>query len=191
MWRDARVIPFLVYGFIVATCQTAQQQTLGFLIIDKLGVSPLAAQHPIAIAMAFGAVAGLLAQWGIIRMFEMTPRQLLRWGVGCAAVGNLVVALAPDYSTVVAGYAITSLGFVGLQPLDHVGREVAVGDQAAGLLPAAQGRAGAHAHHAVGRAGVETERGQRPLGGHAVGEGERRLGRPGGLQRRLARDAVG
>ena len=53
----------------------------------------------------------LLAQWGIIRMFEMTPRQLLRWGVGCAAVGNLVVALAPDYSTVVAGYAITSLGF--------------------------------------------------------------------------------
>ena len=50
MWRDRRVIPFLVYGFVVATCQTAQQQTLGFLIIDKLGVSPLAAQHPTAIA---------------------------------------------------------------------------------------------------------------------------------------------
>ncbi|HEX2814913.1 MAG TPA: MFS transporter, partial [Phenylobacterium sp.] len=27
MWRDRRVIPFLIYGFIVATCQTAQQQT--------------------------------------------------------------------------------------------------------------------------------------------------------------------
>ncbi|WP_309603996.1 MFS transporter, partial [Phenylobacterium sp.] len=46
MWRDPRVVPFLIYGFVVATCQTAQQQTLGFLIIDKLGVSPLAAQHP-------------------------------------------------------------------------------------------------------------------------------------------------
>ena len=126
MWRDPRVVPFLIYGFIVATCQTAQQQTLGFLIIDKLGVSPLAAQHPIAIAMAFGAVAGLLAQWGVIRMFEMTPRQLLRWGVACAALGNLIVALAPDYSTVVAGYAVASLGFGFARPGFTAGSSLAV-----------------------------------------------------------------
>src|SRR4051794_38905501 len=126
MWRDPRVVPFLVYGFIVATCQTAQQQTLGFLIIDKLGVSPLAAQHPIAIAMAFGAVAGLLAQWGVIRMFEMTPRQLLRWGVACAAAGNLLVAMAHDYSTVVAGYAVASLGFGFARPGFTAGSSLAV-----------------------------------------------------------------
>jgi MFS family permease len=126
MWRDPRVVPFLIYGFIVATCQTAQQQTLGFLIIDKLGVSPLAAQHPIAIAMAFGAVAGLLAQWGVIRMFEMTPRQLLRWGVACAALGNLMVAVAHDYSTVVAGYAMASLGFGFARPGFTAGSSLAV-----------------------------------------------------------------
>jgi len=143
MWRDRRVIPFLVYGFIVATTQTAQQQTLGFLIIDKLNVSPLAAQHPIAIAMAFGAVAGLLAQWGIIRMFEMTPRQLLRWGVACAALGNLTVALASDYSTVVAGYAMASLGFGFARPGFTAGGSLAVGwrDQArvAGAIAAVNG----------------------------------------------------
>jgi MFS family permease len=143
MWRDARVIPFLVYGFIVATTQTAQQQTLGFLIIDKLGVSPLAAQHSIAIAMAFGAVAGLLAQWGIIRMFEMTPRQLLRWGVACAALGNLIVALAGDYSTVVTGYALASLGFGFARPGFTAGSSLAVGwrDQArvAGAIAAVNG----------------------------------------------------
>jgi MFS family permease len=143
MWRDRRVIPFLVYGFIVATCQTAQQQTLGFLIIDKLGVSPLAAQRPIAIAMMFGAVAGLLAQWGVIRMFEMTPRQLLRWGVACAALGNLMVALAHDYSTVVAGYAIASLGFGFARPGFTAGSSLAVGwkDQArvAGAIAAVNG----------------------------------------------------
>ena len=44
-------------------------------------MSPTQAQSYIALAMMFGAVAGLLAQWGLIRMFEMTPRQLLRWGV--------------------------------------------------------------------------------------------------------------
>ena len=143
MWRDRRVVPFLIYGFIVATCQTAQQQTLGFLIIDKLGVSPLAAQHPIAIAMAFGAVAGLLAQWGVIRMFEMTPRQLLRWGVACAALGNLLVAVAHDYSTVVAGYAVASLGFGFARPGFTAGSSLAVGwrEQArvAGAIAAVNG----------------------------------------------------
>ncbi len=126
MWRDPRVVPFLVYGFVVATCQTAQQQTLSFLIIDKLGVSPLAAQPLIALAMAFGAVAGLFAQWGIIRMFEMTPRQLLRWGVLCAAAGNLMVALAQGYSMVVAGYAVASLGFGFARPGFTAGSSLAV-----------------------------------------------------------------
>jgi MFS family permease len=126
LWKDARVIPFLIYGFIVASCQTAQQQTLGFLIIDKLQISPLAAQREIAIAMMFGAMAGLLAQWGIIRMFEMTSRQLLRWGVACAALGNLLTAIAPDYATVVAGYAIASLGFGFARPGFTAGSSLAV-----------------------------------------------------------------
>ena len=126
LWRDPRVIPFLVFGFVVASCQTGQQQTLGFLIIDKLTLSPIAAQRPIAIAMAFGAVAGLLAQWGIIRMFEMTPRQLLRWGAATAALGNLVVALSTDYWTVVAGYAVASLGFGFARPGFTAGGSLAV-----------------------------------------------------------------
>ena len=143
MWRDPRITPFLVYGFIVATCQTAQAQTLGFLIIDQLAMSPAQAQSYIAIAMMFGAVAGLLAQWGLIRMFEMTPRQLLRWGVGVAALGNLVVALSPGYYGVVAGYAISSLGFGFARPGFTAGSSIAVGigEQArvAGAIAAVNG----------------------------------------------------
>ena len=143
MWQDPRVIPFALYGFVVATCQTAQQQTLGFLVIDKLGVSPMAAKDSIAMAMAFGAIAGLLAQWGLIRMFQMTPRQLLRWGVICAAGGNLLVAVAPDYHTVVAGYALASLGFGFARPGFTAGSSLAVGwkDQArvAGAIAAVNG----------------------------------------------------
>jgi MFS family permease len=130
MWRDRRIIPFLVYGFIVATCQTAQQQTLSFLIIDKTGATPVDAQPYIATAMMFGAVAGLLAQWGLIRMFEMTPRQLLRWGVGVAAAGNLIVAAAPGghqgFYLVVAGYALSSLGFGFARPGFTAGASIAV-----------------------------------------------------------------
>ncbi|MBS0362147.1 MAG: MFS transporter [Proteobacteria bacterium] len=143
LWRDARVLPFALYGFVVATCQTAQQQTLGFLVIDKLGVTPLAAKEQIATAMAFGALAGLFAQWGIIRMFQMTPRQLLRWGVICGAAGNLLVAIAPDYHTVVAGYALASMGFGFARPGFTAGSSLAVGwkDQArvAGAIAAVNG----------------------------------------------------
>lgn len=143
MWRDPRVTPFLIYGFIVAVCQTAQGQTLGFLIIDKLQLSPLQAQGFIAIAMMFGAMAGLLAQWGIIRMFEMTPRQLLRWGVAVAAIGNVIVALQPTYGAVVAGYAISSLGFGLARPGFTAGSSLAVGmhEQArvAGAIAAVNG----------------------------------------------------
>jgi MFS family permease len=143
MWRDPRITPFLVYGFIVATCQTAQAQSLGFLIIDKLRMSPAQAQYFIAIAMMFGAVAGLLAQWGLIRMFEMTPRQLLRWGVGVAALGNLIVALSPGYYGVVAGYAVSSLGFGFARPGFTAGSSIAVGvdEQArvAGAIAAVNG----------------------------------------------------
>lgn len=143
MWRDPRVTPFLIYGFIVAVCQTAQGQTLGFLIIDKLALDPMQAQGYIAIAMMFGAMAGLLAQWGIIRMFEMTPRQLLRWGVAVAALGNVIVAFQPTYAAVVAGYAISSLGFGLARPGFTAGSSLAVGmhEQArvAGAIAAVNG----------------------------------------------------
>jgi MFS family permease len=143
MWRDPRMTPFLIYGFITATCQTAQAQTLGFLIIDKLRMTPAQAQSYIAIAMMFGAIAGLLAQWGIIRMFQMTPRQLLRWGVGVAAIGNLIVGMAPDFYVVVAGYALSSLGFGFARPGFTAGASIAVDAdeqaRAAGAIAAVNG----------------------------------------------------
>jgi hypothetical protein len=143
LWRDPRLIPFLIYGFVSATIQTAQAQTLGFLIIDKLGMTPSRAQGFIAVAMMFGAVAGLLAQWGLIRMFEMGPRQLLRWGVAVAALGNLMTALSPDYWTVVAGYAVSCLGFGLARPGFTAGASLTVSDaeqaDAAGAIAAVNG----------------------------------------------------
>jgi predicted MFS family arabinose efflux permease len=143
LWKDPRITPFLVYGFLVATCQNAQGQSLGFLVIDTQGVSPVAAQGYIMIAMAGGAVAGLLAQWGLIRTFHMTPKDLLRWGVLLAAGGNLVVAFAPGYEAVVVGFAISSLGYGFARPGFTAGASLAVnlGEQAraAGAIAAING----------------------------------------------------
>jgi MFS family permease len=143
LWRDPRVLPFLIYGFFVATCQTAQGQTLGFLIMDRLHVTPAQAQGFIAVAMMFGAVAGLLAQWGVIRMFEMGPLDLLRWGVGIATVGMIMTALAQSYWIVVASYAIASLGFGLARPGFTAGSSLSVSmdeqARAAGAIAAVNG----------------------------------------------------
>lgn len=143
LWRDPRVLPFLIYGFAVACCQTAQGYTLGFMIIDKLGVEPKDALQLTAVAMGAGAMAGLLAQWGLIRIFAMGPKALLRWGVGLAALGNLVTALSPDYWTVVVGFAISSLGFGFARPGFTAGASLTVRmdeqARAAGAIAAVNG----------------------------------------------------
>lgn len=152
LWRDPRLVPFIAYGFLLSVCQSSQTQTLGFLIIDKTHkafpeLEPHAllriAQGYIEVAMVAGAIAGLLALWGFIRMFGMTPRMLLRWGAGLAALGNLVVAFSPDYATATIGYALSSLGFSFARPGFTAGASLSVEmeDQAgaAGAIAAVNG----------------------------------------------------
>ncbi len=141
--RGSVLFPFLLYGFLVATCQTAQGYTLGFMIIDKLELTPIKALGFISVAMAAGAMAGLLAQWGLIRIFNMGPKALLRWGVALACLGNLITVFAPDYWTVVAGYAISALGYGFARPGFTAGASLAVKMQdqakAAGYIAAVNG----------------------------------------------------
>ncbi len=143
MMRDPRLVPYLAYAFLVATCQAAQGQTLGFVIIDKLHLPPLQAQGFTAVALMAGAVAGLLAQWGLIGMFRMGPRSLLRWGVALAAGANLLSAFAPTYTAVVMGYALSSLGYGFCRPGFTAGASLAAGPneqaRAAGGIAAANG----------------------------------------------------
>jgi MFS family permease len=141
--RDPRLTPYLIYGFLVAACQTAQGQTLGFVIIDQLGLPPLQAQGYTAVAMMAGAVAGLLAQWGIIRMFRMSPKDLLRWGAGIAAGANLLVAFAHSYQAQVIGFALSSLGYGFCRPGFTAGASLGVTESeqasAAGAIAAVNG----------------------------------------------------
>lgn len=141
--RDPRLTPYLVYGFLVAACQTVQGQTLGFVIIDQLGVPPIQAQGYTAVAMMGGAVAGLLAQWGLIRMFRMSPKDLLRWGAAIAAGANLIVAFAHSYQAEVIGFALSSLGYGFCRPGFTAGASLSVSQaeqaSAAGAIASVNG----------------------------------------------------
>lgn len=135
LWRCSNLAPFIAYGFLLLVCQSALTQTLGFLIIDKTNKalpelsSPAllrTAQGHIEIAMVSGAFASLLALWGLIPMFRMTPKALLRWGAGLASLGCVMVALSPDCATAIVGYALASLGFALARPGFTVGASLSV-----------------------------------------------------------------
>jgi MFS family permease len=142
-WRDRRLTPFLIYGFLVSMCQNALGQTLGFLIIDKIHQSPMQSLDYIRMAMMSGAIASLLGQWGLVRMFRMSPRHLLRWGAGLATGGALLIALSPDYWTVVIAYAVSSLGFAFARPGFTAAASLAVSEReqagAAGAIAVVNG----------------------------------------------------
>jgi MFS family permease len=84
LWRDPRMRPFLIYAFALVSLQAVNIASLGFLVIDTVELPPARAQSFVGAAMMAGAVSGLLAQWGLIRMLHMSPRSLMRWGVALA-----------------------------------------------------------------------------------------------------------
>ena len=131
-WRDPRIMPFMVFGFCSGSVQAATGQAMGFLIIDRLGGSALAAQQEIAIVFMAGAGATLLVQWGLIPMFRMTPPSLMRWGTAVAALGTAGIALAPNFHALVVAFALSSLGYGFARPGFTAGASLAVNDSEQG-----------------------------------------------------------
>lgn len=143
VWRDRRVVAFLIYGFAAGSAQAVNTQVLGFHVLDVMNLQPTAAQAFVGIAMFAGAAAALIAQWGLIRMLDLGPKELLRLGAAAAAAGNLLLVFAPNYFTVVIGFAVASLGYGFTRPGFTAGASLAVrGEEqgaAAGAVAAING----------------------------------------------------
>lgn len=129
LWKDPRVRDYLLYGLFITGAQAVNISVLGFHIIDELAVTGMTgreAQPFIGLAMFGGAVATLLAQWGLIPMLKLQPRALMRWGASLALLGNLMSIVSPGYYGVVVGYAIVSMGVGFARPGFTAGSSLAV-----------------------------------------------------------------
>lgn len=142
-WRDPRLLPFSIFGIVIGNAQAASGQSLGFFIIDRLGLPPIEAQAFIGLALMAAAGATLLAQWGLIPLFNLGPRQLMRWGAGLAAAGSLLLAVSTSFYSIVIAFALASLGYGFARPGFSAGASLAVGtedqDAAAGAITAVNG----------------------------------------------------
>ncbi|MFS0738356.1 MFS transporter [Sphingomonas sp. 1P06PA] len=133
-WNDARLWPWMVSGVVAGHAQAMASQAMGFLIIDRLALPPIAAQPLIGLVLMAGAGAALLAQWGIIPRLKLSPRALILWGAMAGAAGCGLIALADTIHALATSFAIASLGFGLLRPGFTAGASLAVGSREQGAV---------------------------------------------------------
>ncbi|MBA3895598.1 MAG: MFS transporter [Sphingomonadaceae bacterium] len=132
--RDPRVWPWLLTGLVAGHAQAMVGQSVGFLVIDRLGESPGLAQSSIGLVLMSGAGAALLVQWGLIPLLDLKPRALVLIGLVVAATGGCAIASAGSLYGIATAFALTSAGFGFVRPGYTAGSSLAVGPELQALV---------------------------------------------------------
>ena len=133
-YADPRIRPWIVVGLVMGHAQAMTGQAIGFLVMDRLALSPANALQPTAMVLMMGAGAALLAQWGVIPRLKLSPRALILYGLGVAAVGTACIGFATSLYAIACAYALASLGFGFVRPGFTAGSSLAVGAGAQGSV---------------------------------------------------------
>jgi MFS family permease len=133
-YRDPRIRGWMITGLVAGHAQAMTSQAIGFLVIDRLGIAPAAALEPTGIVLMMGAGASLLAQWGVIPLLDLKPRQLMLFGLALAAAGTALTGLATSLYGIATAFALASLGFGFTRPGFTAGSSLAVGAEAQGSV---------------------------------------------------------
>ena len=127
-WRDSRLRPWLVAGLAGGHAQAALLGIAGFFILDRLGLrsTPAAGAGPVGLVLMCGAIATLLAQWGLIPNLNLGPRVSVLSGMTISLCGTIGLAFAQELHTITLAFAVTSLGFGLFRPGFNAGSSLAV-----------------------------------------------------------------
>jgi MFS family permease len=127
-WTDARVRPWLLAGLFGGQAQAMMLGVIGFLILDRLHLRlrPDEGAAITGIVLMSGAVATLLAQWGLIPLLKLSARNAVLAGAALGAAGLVMTGLSFDLHGIVIGFATASLGFGLFRPGFTAGASLAV-----------------------------------------------------------------
>ncbi|OBX18876.1 multidrug transporter [Erythrobacter sp. QSSC1-22B] len=127
-WSDPRLRPWVMVGLLGGHAQAMILGISGFLVLDRLGLrdTPAEGTGPVGLVLMAGALATLLAQWGLIPRLHLGPRAASLWGIAVAGVGAALLGAAQDLHSIALGYAIASLGFGLFRPGTTAGTSLAV-----------------------------------------------------------------
>jgi MFS family permease len=127
-WRDQRMVAWLVAGLVGGHAQAILLGVVGFLVRDRLGLHdrPWEAVQASGSVMLVGAMATLLAQWGLIPMLNLAARSSVLLGSGLALAGVVLTGISHDFYGISTGFALASLGFGLFRPGFTAGASLAV-----------------------------------------------------------------
>lgn len=127
-WLEPRLRPWVISGLLGGHAQAMILGISGFLVLDRLGLrdDPTAGAGPVGLVLMSGAIATLLAQWGLIPRLDLGPRAASLWGIAIAGLGTMVLGVGQNLHTIALGYSIASLGFGLFRPGNTSGTSLAV-----------------------------------------------------------------
>jgi len=127
-WTDTRVRPWLLAGLFGGQAQAMMLGVIGFLILDRLQLRlrPDEGAAFTGIVLMAGAVATLLAQWGLIPILKLTARAAVLTGAALGGAGLVLTGLSSDLHGIVIGFALASLGFGLFRPGFTAGASLSV-----------------------------------------------------------------
>lgn len=115
-WHDRRVLPFILFGLGLSTAGAIPVQTVGYLFIDVLHLSPAEAPQYVGIGLMAASMAALFAQLVVVQRFNISARALIRWGSIVALVSNVVFVIGHQFGPLVFALVISGLGFGMARP---------------------------------------------------------------------------
>lgn len=111
VWRRKEIGRHLTFGMVISSAQAINLYMIGFVLIDRMPGDALAAQNLIALAMTGGAIAALVAQFGVSRLVRISPGLMMFLGAVFALAGNVLpLAHAGPYMTT-WGFLVASFGY--------------------------------------------------------------------------------
>ena len=127
-WTYAPILPWNIAGLLGGHAQAMIMGVIGFLILDRLNLraTPDLAAEPTGHVLWVGAMATLLAQWGLIPLFSPSPRVAVLVGSAIGGAGALMVGMGSTLNTISVGFAVSMLGFGLYRPGFTAGASLAV-----------------------------------------------------------------
>lgn len=127
-WFEPRLRAWVIVGLLGGHAQAMVLGIAGFLVLDRLGLrqTPDEGTGAVGLVLMAGAIATLLAQWGLIPRFDLGPRAATLSGIALAAAGTIMLGLADDLHLIALSFAIASLGFGLFRPGSTSGTSLAV-----------------------------------------------------------------
>ena len=127
-WFEPRLRPWVTVGLLGGHAQAMVLGIIGFLVLDRLGLraTPAEGTGPVGLVLMCGAIATLLAQWGLIPRLDLGPRAATLSGIAIAAGGVIYLGVADNLHAIALAYAIASLGFGLFRPGSTAGTSLAV-----------------------------------------------------------------